>query len=216
MGQTSQVSPLVLGKIRRSPPMKFRFVAPALLAAAVMVLASSSAQAGLFGCNSCCAPSCCAPDVVWGSCCDSCAPVRCHRGLGLLSALKGICKSHSCCDPCAVSCCDPCASACEVSCGAPASCCSAPAEPSCGCAAAPACEPACGAPAACEPACGCAAPACDSCCEPACEPCCKPRRCGGLLRKLLSHKRCCAPACTVSCGCEASCGAVVTSSCGCN
>ena len=209
--------------------MKVRFVAPALAVAALFLLTASSAHAGLFGCGSCgCEPSCGAPAVVWGTCCapqpswcdvdcgcsSSCAP-SCHRGLGLLSALKSACRPrlgllscHSCnsCEP-------ACGCAAEPSCGCDAGC------SSCDSCAAPACEPTCGAPAACEPSCGCAAPACDACepacgCEPACDPCCKPRRCGGLLKKLFSRKSCCASACTVSC--EPACGCAVEPSCGCN
>lgn len=209
--------------------MKVRFVAPALAAAALFVLTASSAQAGLFshGCGSCgCEPSCGAPAVVWGTCCapqpswcdcgPSCCDVPCHRGLGLLSALKGLRPRLLSCHSCN-SCCDSgCGCVVESSCGCASS-----------CDAAPACEPSCGAPAAApcgcaaEPSCGCAAePACGcepACCEPACDPCCKPRF--GLLKKLFSRHRCCAPACCVevSCGCaaEPSCGCAAPS-CGCN
>lgn len=171
------------GKIRRSPPMKSRLIAPAL-ALAVLTLVSSRAEAGLFshhgpGCG--CEPACGAPAA---GCCDA-GPSCCGHGhRGLLSCLFnkphffGGCGHQGCCDP----------------------------GPSCGCAPAPSCglpaEPACG----CEPSCGYAEPVCGSApvsCCPA------PRRCGGLLQRLFAHKHhcgsCgCAP--EPACGCEPSCG----------
>jgi hypothetical protein len=193
--------------------MKFRFVAPALLAAVFLACTSGSARAGLFshglgGCG--CGSSCGAPDVVWGA---SCAPQpswcggghgcgSCF-GHGLFARLRA-CRPHrllSCCDPCGAASCEPACGA-EPTCGAAVAC-----EPTCG--ATVDCEPACGAPAAFESACG-SEP---SCCAPACEPSCKPR-CGGFLRRLFHHSRhasCCDSACDfgggdVSCGCEPSCG----------
>ena len=198
----------VCGTLVRSPPMKVRFVAPALLAVALLALSNSSAFAGLFshGCSSgCCEPACGAPVVVADACCQPatcCAAPRHHSGLGLFARLKSHCRLLGRHRGCGVSCCEVetcCEPACEPACGAPVAC-----EPACG--APVACEPACGAPVACEPACG--APA-DCCCDPcACAPRCH-KRCGGLLQRLRSHKRhrCCVTTCEVVSCCEPACGA---------
>ncbi len=178
-------------KDKRSPPMKVRYVAPALMVVALLAL-SSTAQAGLFshggaGCG--CEPACGAPAPVWSDCCapacDSCDSC-CGHGHGLLHKLSKIRKPRlnlfghhrGCCD------------------SAPA--CGCEAEPACGCEAEPAC--------AAEPACGCEA-------EPVCEaePCCAPKRhCGGLLKRLFHHHR------SACCDAEPACGCEAEPSCGCN
>ena len=73
--------------------MKVRFVAPALLAVALLALSSSSAFAGLFshGCSSgCCEPACGAPVVVADACCEpvACCPAPRHQLGGLFARLR--------------------------------------------------------------------------------------------------------------------------------
>jgi hypothetical protein len=179
------------GTIRRSPPMKFRIVAPAL-AVALLALISSSAQAGLFshhGYNGCgCEPACGAPAV---ACCDP-APSCCDRGCGhrgLFSCFK-FRKPHwfggrgGCCHA-------------EPACGY---------EPACGAEAACGYDPGCGAEAACgyDPGCG-AEAACG--CAPSCNPC--GRRHRGLLHGLFHHRNHgggCGCAVEPACGYEPACG----------
>ena len=89
--------------------MKLRLLAPAIVAAGLLLACSSSAQAFHWhwgGEPSCCAPepSCCAPEPSCcakdNSCDDCCRPC-------LLERLKA--KLHSCChrDCCEPSCCAP-------------------------------------------------------------------------------------------------------------
>ncbi len=183
----------VCGKIRRSPPMKFRIVAPAL-AVALLAMISSSAQAGLFshhsysGCG--CEPACGAPAV---TCCDT-GPSCCDSGCGY--GHRGLFSCFKFRKPNLFGCHSGCGCAAEPACGCEASC-----EPACGCASA--CEPACGCEASCEPACGCAS---------ACDPCAR-RHCGGLLARLFAHKHRCHSAC--GCAAEPACGCAVEASCGC-
>ncbi len=97
----------------RSPPMKVRFVAPALLAVALLALSNSSAFAGLFshGCNSgCCEPACGAPVVVADVCCEPavCCPApRAKLGCGLFSRLRAHFAAKRCGLGCGGGCCEP-------------------------------------------------------------------------------------------------------------
>ncbi len=118
-----------------------------VMATAAVLMAVTSADAGLFfrssgSCGGCAAP---APVVVSGcgsSSCDSCGTTR---------RVKFKKRKHSCCEPVAPSCCAPAAPVCAPACAAPAPSCCAPVATCC----APA--PTCAAPVA--PACGACAPA---------------------------------------------------------
>lgn len=119
-----------------------RICAPLLLAFAFLALATSGAEAGLFGrgckskccepvcCEPVCEPSCCAAPSCEPSCCVAepsccaepccCEPAPCCKKPGLFERLRACFKRNRCKSDC-------CAPACEPSCCAP-SC-----EPSCGC-----------------------------------------------------------------------------------
>lgn len=120
-----------------------RICVPALLAIAFLALATSGAEAGLFGRKSkCCEPACCAPacepsccaaqSCCEPSCCavESCcepsccaaqsccepAPCCCKRGPGLFERMCGMFKRNRCkSNCCAPACCEP--SCCAPSCG---------------------------------------------------------------------------------------------------
>jgi hypothetical protein len=124
--------------------MKLRTIFAALAVAFVLAFAAAQdANAGLFnrgcGCNSCCEPTCCAPEPTCcapaaptccapeptccapaPSCCNPCCkPSLCQR---LHAKLHSMCHRNKCCKP---SCCEPTCCTPEPSCCAPA--------PTCGC-----------------------------------------------------------------------------------
>ncbi len=105
--------------------MKVRFVAPALLAVALLALSNSSAFAGFFahGCRSGgCEPACGAAVVVSDACCEpaACYPAPRHRlGQGLLARLRCHRPLLGCRGGCGASCCEveaSCEPACEPAC----------------------------------------------------------------------------------------------------
>ncbi len=208
--QADQTSPSMLSPTYGVIEMITRIFVPALLAVAMLGVASNAHAFKLFGgCGCASAPACCEAAPSCG--CDAAPSCGCDM---------------------APSCgCDAAPSCCGHSCGgglfsglfaklkAKMSCCSAPscceAAPSCGCDAPCGCEvaPTCGCDAA--PSCGCdVAPSCG--CDAA--PSCCGHSCGGglfskLMSKFKSHSCGCASA--PSCGCDAPCGCAVPS-CGCN
>ncbi len=153
-------------------------------------------------CDACCEPACGAADACCEPACgaaDPCCDVACDAGCGKKRCgglLSGLLSKHRC-----GSSCDAC---CEPACGAADVCC----DPTCG--AASAC---------CDPACG----AADVCCDMGCDSagCCGGHKLfkGGLLGRLLNHKKhgllgcdsgcdaCCDPACGSPVICDPSCGA---------
>ena len=195
--------------------MKMRAILAVALAAGMISLLSSEAQAKRFGrgascgcdvtpscgcdmgCSTCVAAPSCGCDMGCAPVCDPCCKPKRGGFLKKLFSRKNKCCAPTCCDV-APSCgCDMGCGGCNVapSCGCDMGCGGCNAAPSCGCDVAPTCG--------CEPVC--------------CDPCCKPKR-GGFLKKLFSRKnKCCAPSCcdvAPTCGCDMGCS--MAPSCGCD